>query len=262
MKLNKKNIIIIVFILIWACMTLLIYKYDKKNTTPQYIVINKDIYWKYLKKEWTSYDYYIDYDKISQEVNWKKFDIYSNNTYINTLNYITREFKNYYFDDDNNSVEVSDNRIMLLNKTYFSLIKYSEDEIQDNLNDKFINIFEKNNININEIVYQKKYSISEKEKIYIYSNVGNKSKENPYYIIIYQINNKNYIIKYDKEKFEKEYVNEMIDFKLYSILDISKFKNNLIFEYKCNEETCYDMWQYKKGKYELVAGKIKNGIQN
>ena len=254
MKNIKKYIIVLLFIMVWIIIFALAVrsgnKQEEKNTT-QYVLIDPFNYWKYTNQKWENIDSINDFDKVTEEINWKKYDIYVNNQYFNTLDYVLKNGQEYYFDDDTHSYEVPQEKLLLNEGSYFNIKEFYLDNFLNNdLNivNEFLN---KYNHSSNNLTVQQKYSIEDNKSIYIISNYPDNYPEDDsglFYLVFYRQDNKNYLLV------DMGYAENVSNYKLAWVLNTESKLDNFILSYTCEEATCYDMYEYQKGKYLKVIG--------
>lgn len=243
---KKKNIVIIIMIIIWIILILIFskeYIQSNKEEIPQYMILNGKYFWQYQNSDWVD----LFETKELESINWKKFDIFVDNNYYNTYNYvINKNYESYLFDDNEQTQEVPDTYTLINENSFLSLVKYSEVELTSKDNEIILKFLNKNNFHDKDYSVAKKYIINEDEFIYIVTNYEeNLIEEDIYYTTFYRRNNKNYMISKSKNPY---------NYDLYSIIDINRKFKNIILKFQCYHTYCYDMYQYTDNGYEKVIG--------
>lgn len=246
---KRKNQIILVFILVivWVSLIYIFSKEEqiaKLQESPQILILDNFFFWKYEDGAWDTLVSDADYDLF----NWKKFDIYVNNNYINTFKYVYKNNESFFFNENNESQTIASDDLLLLSEdSYINILNFSELDF-DSDDEKIIRKFlKKNSIDYNTITLKIKYSITNDNFLYVLSNNDELVKnEDTFYLFMYRTKYKSYLVT--KKMFS-------YDFSLQSIIDIQNGKPNFIIKYNCYDGGhCYDMYQYVENNYVKVAG--------
>lgn len=258
MKNKKRYIVILLLFVIWGIV--FVYLVNKENlrsekSVTQYVLINQFNLWKYSNLKWEKLNYIVDEDKVSKEINWKKYDIYVGNQYFNTLDYVLKNGEEFYFDDDTHSYEVNQEKVLFNVGSYLKLKEFYSTNFSEGDINIINDILVKYDHSGNNLTVQKKYFIDEDNAIYILSNYPSfypKYQSDLFYFIFYRRNSKNYLLV------DIDYVENVSSYKLTWVMDAKSKYDNFILSYTCEEATCYDMYEYKRGKYERVIGTLPN----
>ena len=248
----KRIIIALLLFVIWIGILVYITDSEKiriQKKNAQYVLIDQFNYWKYVDSEWVKLDSVNDFDSVAEEINWKKYDIYINNKYFNTLEYVLMEGQEYYFDDNDHSHEINQEKILFNNDTYlqlkeFNLIDFSNEDI--NIVKKILN---KYSHSFDDVTIKNKYMIDDNNSIYIisnYTNLSSKYNSDLFYLAFYRRNSKNYLLMNIGNEAN------VSDYKLAWVLDEKNKYDNFILSYTCEDTICYDMYEYKNGKYVKI----------
>jgi hypothetical protein len=254
---KKRTIVLVIIgIVVWGLFFIVLKNKEKEtnySNTAQYVIIDNFYYWKYQKLQWQVLDNILDPTSTATEINWKNYDVYVDNKYLNTYKYVLMNDKSYFFDNDDNEIDVSETNILLSKNSNFNLKKFNEISFDDNDYNIVKNILNNKNYNYNDLTIKKKYTIATNNNIYILSNydgLNNDIDESSiYYIVFLRINKKNYILV------DTTYSELAYNYDLAYVLNINNNKiNNIILSYTCDEDICYDMYQYNDNKFEKVIG--------
>lgn len=251
MKKIKKYIILIICFVVWI--GLLIYFNNKENikfqrNIPQYVLIDQFHYWKYVDSEWINIDSINDFETVEKEINWNEYDVYINNQYYNTFDYVLMDYEEFYFDDDIKSHEITQDKLLLNHDSYLELKNVSNDNFSDDDVEIVSSFMNKYNYSVNDVAVKNKYIIDEDNVIYILSNYREYSRDDIFYLVFYRRNNKNYLLVNNSD------ANNIFYYELFSVLDTKNKHDNIILSYGCEDSVCYDMYEYNKGKYVKVIG--------
>ncbi len=256
MKNKKRYIIIVLCFVIWGIV--FVYLVNNENlriarSVTQYVLIDKFNLWKYSDLKWEKLDSVVNYDDVSKEINWKKYNIYVNNQYFNTLDYVLKDGVEYYFDDDIRSYEINQEKILLNEDSYLKLKEFYSTNFKEEDIEISNEILLKYNHSSDNLTVQKKYLIDEENAIYIFSNYPSYYPDNQFdlfYFVFYRRNSKNYLL------LDIDYVENVSSYKLSWVMNTKSKYDNFILSYTCEEATCYDMYEYQKGKYAKVIGTL------
>lgn len=244
MKKYKNIALITIVILIWGYFISVFYKEKvqlDKEKKPQYIILDNNFFWKYKDGKWSD----LREDNEIESINWKKFNVYIDNSFYNTYSYVYTSNKAYFFDENRKSKKINNNNMLINNNSYLSIKEYKEASFNDDDYKITINFLNSINIKNENLTITKKFFIDDKNKIYIVSNYDEAIKEdNVYYVVFLRKNNKNYLIvngEYDH------------NYNLQTIVNINKKFYNIILNYDCMDGYCYQMFQYDK-EYKNVVG--------
>ena len=245
MKINFKMIVLIIIcVAAWGIFIFISKNDSSSGNTSDYLIVNNYNVWSYSSGNWNK----LLVDSEFDEINMSDFDVYSNNGFIGKYRYALKNNVAYYFDNDYNNMEFSDEVIAISSDSKISLINYSSSNVDDKSNDIVNSYLDKLKLSTLNVSYTK-YSLDSGD-IYFVTNMVDGYNEDTFYVIFYRDSLFNKLI------YNNKFVNE--DFKYYDlawILKIKKFgKNNIILRYECDRDICYDMYQYSNGKYELVIG--------
>ena len=229
MKKIRRKVIITVIIIIWLILTFFVYKLDNWNkikNSPHFILLNQTYYWQYENSEWKKLKTENEFKKFL----WKEFKVYNENNYLGNYSIGILSGKTYYYDKNNNNTSLENVNLAINNDTFLEKKDFDNvtlDEEDNNIISEFLNekeIYGNSNA--------EKYIIDEKNTIYkIIFNDG-------YSLLFIRSNNKNYLLDYNK----------YYDYDLAYIIDIKEKKYNIITKFNCDEDKCYNMWQYNKNK--------------
>lgn len=244
MKKIKKYIILSTIIIIWGCIIFYFYTekiQQEREKVPQVMIINSNYFWKYELGKWDR----ISIKKDSDLFNWQKFDIYIDNSFYNTYKYVFTNGKGYFFDDNENSQDISKENVLINDGSFLKLVDFEKESINDNDNNIISKFLERNSINYSDITIKIKYSITDNSSIYIVSNhYDGIEYENIFYLAFYRLNNRDYLISKGEPQ---------CDYSLHTVLDINKKFPNIVLEYNEEEGKNYTMFQYEKDKYVSVT---------
>ena len=163
---NIKTFLIVIVPMLLMAIIAIMFSHKDKNYNVSLIVNGID-YWKYNNKKWTNLE-------TSDEIDWKKYDIYSSNKYINSYYVTINNNKTYFFDSNNDSYDVEPPYLAITSKSNIKILNFKEVEFNDSDNN-IINFYLRK-IKIN---YEGEYS---KQKKYI-TDINNDNKEDYLYII-------------------------------------------------------------------------------
>ena len=215
-------------------------------------MINPFNYWKYNNLEWEKMDTILNFDAVEEEINWKEFNIYINNQYYKTLDYVLMNGEEFYFDDNTKSYNVDGEKILLSKKSYFQLKNYSVVTFSKEDISIVSNFLKKYHHSFSDLRVKNKYIISSTESLYVVSNYYDGYVDNGnssiFYTIFYRNKSRDYLLT------DIEGSSLVHSYQLKWILDIDNRYDNFILSYTCEEAICYDMYQYKRGKYIRVIG--------
>lgn len=251
MRSIKKYIILIICFVAWIGLLIYFNNVDKAKSlkkVPQYILIDQLHYWKYVDEEWSSIDSIKDFRTVEKEINWHKYDIYVNNQFYNTFDYVLMDYEEYYFDDNTKSYEITQDKLLLNHDSYLKLKNFNTDSFSDEDVEIVSNFMNKYNYSVNDVAFKSKYVIDEDNVIYIVSNYREYSIEDIFYLVFYRKNNKNYLLVNNSSS------NNIFYYDLYSVLNTKNKFDNIILSYGCEDSVCYDMYEYNRGKYVKVIG--------
>ena len=240
-----RNIIIIIIILgIWGWLITIFYKEKvqlSKEETPQYVVLDGNYFFEYENGKWDNLSLDNEYDLI----NWKKFDIFIDNIYYNTFNYVVNDNHNsYFFNDDNISHDVPESYVLINDDSFLSIIEYNQVEFMDEDYEIATDFLESHNFRDIDLTRVKKYYIPGDGYVYVVYNYKDTTNlDDIYHVVFYRRGNKNYMIAKGNYEF---------NYDLHTVLDINKKFNNFILSYTCYDGLCYEMYQYKDGNYVNV----------
>lgn len=251
---RRRYLIIFLCFVIWGIIFIYIVNYENlriQKNASQYILIDLFNYWKCENLKWEKLDAINDYDNVSEEINWKKYDIYVNNQYYNTLDYVFMNGKEYYFDDDTHSYEIPKEKVLFNEGSYFKLKNFELASFSEEDNNILEDMLNKYHHFSNNLTVRSKYLIDDENAIYIASNYPNyypQNQENLFYFVFYRRGNKNYLLV------DIGYIENLSNYKVSWVVNAKSKYDNLILSYTCEEATCYDMYEYQKGKYIKVIG--------
>lgn len=237
-----KNIIIIVILIIGWLVLILSLNKDNGKDEPQYMVLNGYLFWEYKLGRWRDLSKRAEYDLI----NWKKFDIYTDDGYIGMYTYVYKNYKSYFFDDDHRSHEIYGNYILMNENSYLSMKNFEEVDVNEDDYEIARKFLKRKKIDDESINYLFKYKITDSEYVYIVTNYEETMHEDDiYHIVFYRRNNRNYLIA--KGNYEYNY-------DLYKVIDVDEKYDNFILSYDC-DGVCFELYQYdkKKGFYKVLG---------
>ena len=245
MKKISKIIILLVLIGLWGM--LMLNFYDEKEQlnreeVSQYMVLDGHFFLEYKVGKWKN----LSEVELADSINWKKFDIFTNDGYYGTYKYVYNNYVSYFFDDDENSVEFNKyNYILINNNSFLKLKDFIQVDVLSEDYDIATKFLKKSKFEDTTIKLLLKYMINDNEYIYIVSNYEDTLVDSDiYYAAFYRKNNKNYLM--DKGDFEHNY-------NLYKVIDVNRDYYNFILSYDC-DGICYKMYQYDgdKGYYNVI----------
>lgn len=251
MKKIRNIIFVIVLLIIWLFIYIFVVNKDELRTqksVSQYILINQFTCWRYTNSKWKSLSYTTDELNTSQELNWKKYDIYINNQYYNTLDYVVKNGQEFYFDDNTHSYEINDEKIMFNKNSYLKLINFNKVNLSNDDDAIIGKILKKYNFENQEVTMKDKYSIDggNAGSIYFLSNhTGKYSVDSlhEFNLIFYRVNGTNYILV------NTGFVDHRSMYRLAFVVDVKNKFNNFVIAATCESGSCYWMYEYKNGKY-------------
>jgi len=251
MKKIKKYIILIICFVVWI--GLLVYFNNKENiksqkNIPQYVLIDQFHYWKYINNKWINIDSINDFETVEKEINWNEYDVYINNQYYNTFDYVLMNYEEFYFDDDIKSHEITQDKLLLNHDSYLKLKNFSTQSFFDEDVEIVSNFMNRYNYSVGDVAVKNKYVIDDDNVIYILSNYREYSRDDIFYLVFYRRNNRNYLLVNNDD------ANNILYYDLFSVLDTKNKYDNIILSYGCEDSVCYDMYEYNKGKYVKVIG--------
>lgn len=250
-----RNIIFVLILLVgWMFIYIFIVNKDEVRTqksVSQYILINQFTCWKYTNSKWKSLSYTTDEFNTSQELNWKKYDIYINNQYYNTLDYVVKNGQEFYFDDNTHSYEINDEKIMFNKDSYLKLINFNKVDLFSD-DEVIINkILRKYRFFDEEITMKDKYSIDGDDGvIYFVSNHTGKymtDSQQEFNLMFYRVNGINYIL------INTGFIEHRNSYRLAFVVDAKNKFNNFVIAANCEGGSCYWMYEYKKGEFVSVT---------
>ena len=180
-----------IVICLFAIITLVIYSISNYYETKNHfydatIVVDGYAYWKYQNTAWKKIDNTKDYD-------WKNFNIYTNNTFINKYAFVNTNNKFYFFDSNRDSHNIESPFLAITEQSHLQPIAFAEGEFTDNDNNNIKDYLKSQKINYNgEYSLKKKYTAVFNEKnlsIYLLSNQLYSNDE--IYTVFINYNNKN-----------------------------------------------------------------------
>ncbi len=248
---NKIKSFLILFIVFFAWVMLYLFfvnqeKDSKLSSEPQYILINPFSCWEYRSSEWRRLSFLNNKTEVSKLINWKKYDIYVNNQYYNTLQYVVKNGEEFYFDDDTHSYEINNNKIMFNKGSYFKIKNFSLSNLLSDDKKAINTMLKKYNFLNKNITVSNKYYIDENNSIYVVSNytgIYSVDSNDLFYLVFYKNKHKTYLL------LNTGYKENVSDYKLSWIIDTKSKFYNFIISAQCEQSMCYWLYGYQKGKY-------------
>ena len=216
--------------------------YSTKDTS---LIVNGTNFWEYKNSKWYSYVTIGDLD-------WKKYNVYFDNKYINNYYVTITNNKTYFFDDNDDSYDIDSPYIAIRGDKNAKPIMYIENEFDSN-DMNIVNAYlRKLKINYNgDYSEQKKYVTDingdgKKDFIYIVSN--ELYNDNNLFYLVFAYCNGRYI-SIDTQQNSSTFVH----YELSWILNIKSdgFKYVVLTEPKEYDEKYY-LYRYETKEYNLV----------
>ena len=247
----KKYILLLICFVVWI--GLLFYFSGKEDVRlqkniSQYVLIDQFHFWEYANSKWKSIDSVNDFHEVENNINWKKFDVYINNSYYNTLDYVLMNHEEYYFDDNSKSYEITQDKLLLNHDSYLEVVDFDASDFSSDDISIVEDFMGQYNYSFSDVLVKNKYVIDENNVVYLVSNYSENNIFNVFYLGFYRKNNKNYLLMNINNS------ENILYYKLYSVLDIKDKYNNLILSYGCQDTVCYDMYEYNDGEFVKVIG--------
>ncbi len=249
MKKIKNIVLMIILLFIWIVLYLFVVNKDKianQKSVSQYILINQFTCWRYTNSKWTSLSYATDEFNTSKELNWKKYDIYIQNQYYKTLDYVVKDGKEFYFDDNTHSYEINDEKIMFNKGSYLKLKDFNQSELTSDDEVIIGNILNKYKISDENLTVKDKYVIENDAALYVVSNYTGSypvDSKNMFSLVFYRKNNINYVL------IKNGFIEHVNSYRLAFVVDAKNKFDNFIISATCESGPCYWMYEYHKGKY-------------
>ena len=253
LKNNKVYIILIIILIIYLLITVLtIKKINKKEKIQSYLVTSNTKF-RYENKELVKLD--------DNSTNWKKYNIYVNNSYIGEYQLQYNE-KWHIYDEDRNPIKYEGN-IIATSNLEIKVYNYEKQDITDSeanrinefLNNEKVNIVEYNK-------YNSKIEIdldndNKNEKLYIVNSKINGNDNNIFSMILLDKSNKITVVSskvvplYSKEK--------ILLYDIYGIIDIEDDKKLEIIvnetQYSQPDTSNEQVYKLNNNKYKKLAEK-------
>ncbi len=248
---NKlRNILILLLVFcVWGMLYLFVLNKEKGNVSSldsQYILIDPFSCWEYSSSKWNRLSFLDDKIEVSKLINWKKYDIYVNNQYYNTLQYVVKDGEEFYFDDDTHSYEINSSKIMFNKGSYFKVKEFSLSNLSSDDEKVINNMLEKYNFVDKNITISNKYYIDENNSIYVVSNytgIYSVDSKGLFYLIFYKSKYRTYLL------LKTGYKENVADYKLSWVIDTKSKFYNFVVSAQCEQSMCYWLYGYQKGKY-------------
>ena len=251
---KNKKFWVLLFIFILLCLVLTIIFINKREDEKihsglQYVYIDDLHCWEYGNHVFKKRDVVLNANNVLKNINWKDFDVFVGNKYQNTYKFVYTNGNEYLFDDNDESYEVPNNKILVNKGSYFKFNKFKNDSITSDDNDVINKLLKSINRSSDNLLIKRKYNISFNEDIYILSNYNEAYVDddidinNLYNVIFYRKNYKNYIL------LNSGYVEGDFSYDLSWILDTKDDFNTFIFSYNCYEIVCYNLFYYDGGSF-------------
>lgn len=213
---------------------------EKANESKtQVLILNSNFFWKYKNKEWSK----ISLNSELNLINWKKFDIYMDNEFYNTYKYVFTNGKGYFYNEDNESIDLNSNYVLINKDSFISILTYNEVSF-DTADSEIVSSFlELNGKNYNDIFIKRKYIISEDSCVYVVSNYYDDiDYDDVYSMVFYRKGKKNYLVNTGNHLYD-----------LHVVLDINKKFPNIVLSYDTAHVKFYEMFQFNHDKYINVT---------
>ncbi|MEG2321913.1 MAG: hypothetical protein RSB71_00275 [Bacilli bacterium] len=253
MKKNKKYIILIIILVIYALVAFILVPFAKRAKEPTlYMLLEPNTMWKLDHKKWSNVTN-------QNEFNFKKFDVFDGNKELGKYNLFYNE-KWYILDDKRNKVKASNNIFATRSKVPIKVNDFSKQE----LNESDINLINEQLKSLSILGYDAlktsfKIEIdldndSYLDTIYGVSNVFVEEKHDKVFSLLF-IKNKDkiqYLIK-KISSVDKQIENICLP-NVQNIIDLDRNKNVLLTN--CNYfdliGNCHAIFQLKNGQYEMI----------
>ena len=255
----KKYVFLFVILGVWAGLLYLgVFIFNKNSRKfDEFLIINQFNIWHYSESTWNKVDAVNREYLFDSEINEKKFKVFVNGKYYNTLMYIVNENNFEYFFDKNNKnyyIKPEDRKLSLKENTGFDVFDYRDSAISpDDMNiiTDFLNEY---NRTFDYLTVRKKYVIDDDKFIYILSNSPNNytdKVEGLFNVAFYREADHNYLIyNYDYDKIKRGY-------DLYFSVDTKRKKPSFIVSHSYYESYGYELFEFEKDKYNKVIETIE-----
>lgn len=247
---QKKYIVIVFILIIYMVITLLIFGVDKEPVSNgTYIIIDNSTRWKYEDNKWDNLDIQDDIFTDTEFIVYKD-QIYQGKYYLQNYNDTW-----YFFDKNNQSYDLYGQLFAYSSQNQINVVEFTVKEVELNEVNQILNEYDIVISNMSELSYAQKITLDfdndgKDEYIYSISNLmAENIKNDAFSLVLYVDENKT-----------SEIINNITNanyiYSISNIIDLNADqKYELIIEHQKPMNismNCHSMYQFKKGKYELI----------
>lgn len=206
------------------------------------VIVDNNLFLEYKQKEWKNLQ---SIDNIEME----KFDIYNKNSYAGQYKITETNGRNYFFDDNYESVDISSPYIAFSNKSSMAIKKCKKVKFSNEDYNEVAKYLKKINVS-----YSGEYNTKEKYE----TNLNNNNKKDYIYIVSNQLYSDDNILYLVFAKIDNKYIEidnqinktNLTNYEVGWILNTSSNNySDILLSYTKFESNEYYLYRFNKGKY-------------